>query len=115
MLVRRFHVKDYAVEMAVSEINLPNDLFDDWCLLAVTERTVPFRFLNPGHMVTGDSLEQANFGPDFGTQVAAFYANRFTVNMQNDAFGRIEFHTFNPRIRDAPMSIRLTQIIQCSK
>jgi hypothetical protein len=34
--------------------------------------------------VTGDSLKQPNFGPDFGVQIPAFDANLLTVNSQND-------------------------------
>jgi len=47
----------------------------------VFEIAGPICFLHPRYAVMGDSLNQPNFGPDFGVQIAALDANHFPMNM----------------------------------
>jgi hypothetical protein len=46
--------------------------------------------------MTGDSLKQPNFGPDFGVQIAAVDVNLVAMNVQCDPVGWIEFHALDP-------------------
>lgn len=54
---------------------LPKYFLDNRGPFAVLQTTGPVLLLHPFHAVTGDSLKQPNFGPDFGIEIAAFNAN----------------------------------------